>query len=219
MRGSPVAPLLGRIDAALADHGLRTRGALHEDGKTIVLIGHAGSSIWPHFSRWRGKDTNGEGADPLDRWSRAVIGPVAALFGATALFPSEEPYMPFQRWAMEAEGLRPSPLGILVHPEYGLWHAYRGALAFDADFEPGAPPARDHPCSSCRDKPCLTVCPVAAFDGEGFAVQACRSFLASDEGAPCLSGGCAARLACPVGRGHAYHADQQRFHMLAFASS
>src|SRR4030095_137820 len=34
------------------------------------------------------------------------------------------------RWAMRAEAVAPSPLGILIHPDYGLWHAYRGALAF-----------------------------------------------------------------------------------------
>ena len=31
---------------------------------------------------------------------------------------------------MRAEAVAPSPLGILIHPDYGLWHAYRGALAF-----------------------------------------------------------------------------------------
>ena len=29
---------------------------------------------------------------------------------------------------MRAEGLKPSPLGVLVHPDFGLWHGYRGAI-------------------------------------------------------------------------------------------
>ena len=36
---------------------------------------------------------------------------------------------------MRAEGLKPSPIGILMHPQFGLWHAYRGALLFDVEIE------------------------------------------------------------------------------------
>ncbi len=43
---------------------------------------------------------------------------------------------------MAAEGLKPSPLGLLMHPEYGLWHGYRGAILFGEagiDNATGAP--------------------------------------------------------------------------------
>ena len=50
--------------------------------------------------------------------------------GAAPIYPfGGPPYWPFQRWAQRAEAVFPSPLGILIHPEYGLWHAYRAALA------------------------------------------------------------------------------------------
>ena len=84
-------------------------------------------------------------ANPLDTWSREVIGEVAEEFGARAVSPSDRPYLPFQQWAMRAEGLRPSPLGILMHPEYGLWHAYRGALLFDVEIPIQAPQRGDLP--------------------------------------------------------------------------
>ena len=53
MSGSPAGALLGRLDEALAANGLMTRGVTRDGGQTIVLVGHAGSSIWPPFTRWR----------------------------------------------------------------------------------------------------------------------------------------------------------------------
>ena len=74
---------------------------------------------------------------------------------------------------MRAEGLRPSPLGILMHPQYGLWHAYRGALLFDVDVSIEAPRAVIHLCDLCDGKPCLKSCPVGAYSQTGFAYQDC----------------------------------------------
>ena len=70
---------------------------------------------------------------------------LAPGFGATALFPfGGPPWLPFQRWAMKADCVTASPLGILIHPDFGLWHAYRGALAFaeQLDLPPSAAPAK-----------------------------------------------------------------------------
>ena len=129
-----------QISSALAGDGLILRGGFNFEpdesvpagpsgrpARAALLVGQAGTAPWRHFRRWR----EGQPADlenPLDTWCRLVIGKVAEDFGARAVSPSDRPYLPFQQWAMRAEGLRPSPLGILMHPEYGLWHAYRGAL-------------------------------------------------------------------------------------------
>ncbi|MDO9418716.1 ferredoxin [Pararhizobium sp.] len=222
--------LLQDVRAALQPHGLFLRGTVNfaaeelapalatgEAAKSIILIGHAGSSIWPAFERWR--RTNAEATHPLDTWSKAVIRPVAAVFGATAFFPSDPPWQPFQRWAMRAEGLQPSPLGIFIHPEYGLWHGYLGALAFDQPLpQTGSAPAA-HPCDLCRDKPCLTACPVKAVWPESFDVPACRSHLATEAGtSSCMTGGCLARAACPVGADYRYSPEQLQFHMAALGT-
>ena len=73
---------------------------------------------------------------------------------------------------MRAEGLKPSPLGILMHPEYGLWHAYRGALLFDVEISIQVPHEPIHLCDLCIGKPCLKSCPVDAYSDAGFAYQA-----------------------------------------------
>ena len=130
--------------------------------------------------------------------------PLQRALGGRACFPSQKPYPPFQQWAMRAEGLKPSPLGILIHPVYGLWHAYRGAIAFDHEILIQEAQEQSHPCDLCIGKPCLSACPVNAFSGEGYDVAACRSHLATEAGGECMGGGCLARLACPVGRDYVY---------------
>lgn len=208
------------IAAALADHGLLPRGAFHaeaEDGApdgvgTILLVGNAGPGMWRAFG-----GEIPESADPLDSWSKSVLGDIARRFDAAPLFPSDgPPYLPFQRWAMKAEPVSSSPLGILIHPDYGLWHGYRGALAF-ADTLP-LPPRNERtaPCETCTDRPCLSTCPVAAFDEAGYDVPACAAHLRTSAGEDCMALGCRARRACPVGRDYIYEPAQASFHMAAF---
>lgn len=224
------SPILKALTTALEPHGLLLRGIVTfepgqggpdlADGKpalTIVLIGNAGGSLWEPFGRWREQHPDGGGTDPLDRWSAQVIGPLAARHGATAYFPSDQPYQPFQQWATRAEGLKASPLGILIHPLYGLWHGYRGALGFSERLDAGTGhPQQPHPCATCIGKPCLTHCPVGGITSERFDVGVCRAHLVSNEGrAGCMATGCLAREACPVGAAYRYPAGQLRFHMQA----
>lgn len=185
---------------------------------TLVLLGWVGGDGWQTFA---GSPEAHDGVpNPLDRWSRRVIDSLADALDATALYPfSGPPWLPFQRWAQRADRVFVSPLGILIHPDWGLWHSYRGALAFHAhlDLEPAA--ASVSPCESCADKPCLTRCPVSAFSNEGYDVAGCRAHLSSPAGAACMEGGCLARDACPVGTRHRYAPAQAAFHMRAFRNA
>lgn len=165
---------------------------------------------------WR-KEQRDDLADPLDVWSKSIITPIAEQFGGKAVFPSDRPFLPFQQWAMQATGMRPSPLGILIHPVYGPWHAFRGAIIFDAETLIQEPQKLSHSCDLCIAKPCLSACPVNAFADDGYDVSGCRKHLTSGEGEECMEGGCLARRACPVGRQYAYDAAQMQFHMRAFA--
>lgn len=195
-----------------APSGARTR--------TVVVIGNIGGSIWPTF---RQQET--PGPDPLDRWTRSVLAPLADQLGAGYVHPSDEPFQPFQRWAARADDVWPSPIGLLIHPEHGLWHAYRGAFLFAVELRDLPPVGRRRsPCLDCELRPCLTTCPVGAFSitssgATAYDVEECAGHLRRGADPRCAHEGCAARLACPVNAGGRYGPDQMRFHMAAFAGS
>ena len=118
-----------------------------------------------------------------------------------------------------------SPLGILIHPEYGLWFGLRGVLFVNVEnqqveklIQPPQVPAKL--CQECTEKPCLSACPVNAFGDEGLNVKSCFSHLERVEKSAaspnCLEVGCAARAACPVANEHQYSRDQLQFHMHAY---
>ncbi|MEL6966648.1 MAG: ferredoxin [Pseudomonadota bacterium] len=200
--------------ALLAPFGMLVFGAFrHGDGYGL-LVGGIGGSFWAAFSS-ADHMRDGE-AHPLDRWTVATLEPIAAQLEAKAVYPFGQPFQPFQRWAREATGMEHSPLGLLVHPEYGLWCSFRGALLFAEGDVVENRTADWHPCDRCVEKPCLSTCPVSAFSADGFDVAACRDHIGSAAGLACREAGCLARKACPVGAQYAYEDVQQRFHMGAF---
>ncbi|MBS27996.1 MAG: hypothetical protein CL566_03595 [Alphaproteobacteria bacterium] len=218
--------LLDRIIDALAGHGLIARGGFHpgpEDGVpgdpgTLILVGNAGPAMWEAFTADRA--AYADRPNPLDAWVSDKLSPVAAAAGAKPLFPfGGPPHLPFQRWAQKAEPVYPSPLRVLIHPEFGLWHAYRGALAFAEALDLPPRDGRPSPCETCADKPCLSACPVGAFDGDVYGVPACVGHIWTPAGADCMEQGCRARRACPVGPGYVYVPDQAGFHMRAFTAA
>ena len=142
---------------------------------------------------------------------------VAGELGLEPLYPFEgPPYHPFQQWAKRAEALEQSPIGVMMHPEIGLWHSYRFALAGSNLRRDDQPLSTPSPCQTCVDQPCLHSCPVDAFDASGYAVDRCAEYLNDTPAARCHQQGCIARYACPVAPELRYDAAQGRFHLQAF---
>lgn len=183
---------------------------------SILLVGSVGSSFWPHFAS-SAEYLDGQ-ADPLDRWSRKMGDALALDFDCEALFPFDgPPYWPFLTWASLTGRSQTSMLGMHVHPEYGLWQAFRFALAFRAS--PPAMVASDgtvEVCARCTSRDCLTSCPVDAFTESGYDVNRCFGYLRANPDAPCHTRGCLARRACPVGAEHRYTQEHAGFHMQEF---
>lgn len=223
----PIRPkMIEDLKRRLAEHALVFFGGFHPtpgendlSAGTVFLVGNVGSAIWPHIQAFD------DGCpDPLDRWTRDIVTPLATDFGARAVFPFDTPPLPFQTWARRAAPVHPSPLGILIHPDHGLWHAYRAALLFEDVLDLGTPDHRPSPCDTCAERPCLTTCPVGAFTDAGYDVPVCAAHLkqldpsARDAG-HCMAVGCLARLACPVAPHLRYALDHAAFHMTAFLNN
>ena len=231
---------VSRIKAHLADNGIACFGSFtiepgetgdaanaglaHSrlEGRQALLFGNAGGVMWEYFSA---SAECGDGKpDPMNRWTRRVTSEAVAQATAhgqqalQCLYPFGEVLWPFQRWAKRAMGLQSSPLGLLIHPQYGLWFALRAAivLPLGEQFEDEGRQEQAHPCDGCADKPCLSACPVGAYSQAGFDAAACRNHLASGKPPDCMALGCAARNACPVGAEWRYDEAQLQFHMAAF---
>ena len=198
----------------------------NEKAKTLLLFGNAGSSIWPCFST-SAEHCDGE-ANPLDRWSTRIGTQLATQWRGQALFPfGGPPYQPFIGWAKKAENLSSSRLGMLIHPTYGLWHAYRFAVALPYEVEDlvdtqqseSATDEVDIPCNQCINQPCLQSCPVGAFKAEEYDVETCFQYLKQHPESSCHSRGCQARLACPEGKDFRYDKAHGAFHMSQFYQS
>lgn len=216
-----------KLELRLQDYGLHLRGVasltgaemsdygFDEDRQSIALVGNIGSSYWPIFSE-SAEYLDGR-PDALDRWSRSIAESIASEFPLTPVYPFEgPPYYPFQQWAQRAEALEQSPIGVMMHPEFGLWHSYRFALVgAEFDDEPASNSALS-PCVDCTDKPCLQRCPVGAFDTTGYDVDACAGYLKQNPLAQCHALGCLARYSCPVAPDLRYLPAQGRFHLQAF---
>lgn len=187
--------------------------AAPEGCQTLLMLGPDEPNFWPAFQA-SSEACDGK-PDPMDRWSARVIGLWADDLGAIALYPfGGPPYLPFFSWAERTGRIHASPIRLLVHDSAGLFVSFRGALSLRTHIElPPAPPA---PCATCLDTPCLDACPVQAFDGTGYDVPACKTFLGSDAGADCMTRGCRARRCCPVSARYPRLPAQSAFHMKAF---
>ena len=206
------------LAGVLASHGLCVLGGFHataEDAmpkgtQTLLMLGPT-PDFWPHLHtqpEWDGA------ADPVDRWSRRVIGRIACDLGAKALFPfGGPPWHPFYRWSLRTGAVWDSPVRLLVHGTQGLMVSFRGALALKEHVD--LPPALRRPCDDCA-QPCLTACPVGALDGVGYDVPACHASLDTSAGADCMNAGCAVRRACPVSQTYARMPEQSAYHMRQF---
>ena len=181
---------------------------------TAVIIGNAGPAMFARFAAERDP-----ARDRLDDWCAEVLGRLAAGLGAGVHFPFDVPPLPFSTWARRAGAGHASPLGLNIHPRYGLWHAYRALLTFSEPLHLFPPEPGPHPCEACEGRPCLSACPVAAFTPSAYDVRACAAHLGSPGGGRCMTLGCLARHACPIGPAYAYEPRQVSFHMKAFQRS
>ncbi|NMG76363.1 hypothetical protein [Aromatoleum diolicum] len=174
--------------------------------RQLILIGHAGKTLWDAVTASGGASEN-----PIDDFS---VQTVERWFSAQFADKQGEVIYPgniaigLQRLGKIAGWHRESPLMVGIHQEWGTWYAYRLVMLTDTDLAPTPPMQGERPCDRCQDTVCITSCPAGALSGGTFALEKCIGY--RKEPLSRCATTCIARVSCPVGSIHRYCDDQIR---------
>ena len=136
-----------------------------------MVLGNGGGDFWAAFKRHAARNPGWrERENPLDDFTRDVVErevtvplrDAALRYTIIHPFMSNGPTLDFVALGKAAEIAGPSILGVVVHPRFGPWIAFRAALLLDIEVEaPGEARGFD-PCPGCVPRSCLSACPVGA---------------------------------------------------------
>lgn len=209
------------VAASTADAAIKSpikTGLLQAGAKSVVVIANYGGEMWKALQADI-EINHGQYADitdPVDLFSSTAIEAAAeelrrkgiAVYTAYPWRQEAGGYLPFQAWGVSAGMGSMSIVGVVVHPEYGSWNSFRGALILDAEIEPDASLDGFDPCADCK-APCIAACPAGAISKSGCNVQKCLGARLFDSRCECL---CSAREACVFGIEHKFHRDEITYH-------
>lgn len=185
---------------------VRTRFDPEHRYRQLILIGHAGRTLWSAV-----KASGIASANPIDDFSVKTVEPwFAAQFSDACheiIYPGDGA-VGLQALGKLAGWHHASPFMIGIDGKWGTWYAYRVVLLADTDLEPSRPLQSESPCQPCRDKICIASCPGGALGGDAFALDKCVAYR-KQPSSRCKTT-CLARISCPVGAEHRYCDDQIR---------
>lgn len=207
-----------RYDEAVPPH-LRA-SAIDPRARSIVVIGNGGGGFWEAYRRrlaanpeWAQRD------NPLDDFTREVVeNDVAGAIRARGLrcatvypFVADAGNLHFMELGRLAGLGGPSIIGVLIHPVYGTWIAFRAALLMEETFDQPGQALGFDPCPQCAVRSCIPACPVGAVSADaGWDVVKCIRHRVEAE--PDCGAGCYSRLGCVIGPEHRYPDDELRHH-------
>lgn len=179
----------------------------------LVLLGHGGQTMWQQLQASQPPAT-----DPVDTYSIQLAQQFIDMYLDAApsrlLYPTADPYLlPLTQLGELAGWSRPTPLGLGIHPDFGLWFAYRAAFLTSAALQPTAPisnPDAAYACQQCQAKPCIRQCPAQAVQRHQFHLAACVDYRLAPQSA--CADRCLARMACPEAPAHRYSLAQIQYH-------
>jgi epoxyqueuosine reductase len=213
--------LVCRIRASKYDqHVLPNRRAsnLMPNAKSVILVGFTGRGFWETLQRFLKENPGFRDTreDWIDDYTLLQFMSTAEIFeyekvNYTMSFPfgSAGLALDFSKLSeLGGVGVK-SLMGILIHPEYGLWISLRGAIVTDLEFAYYDEPLSSfNPCPECS-KPCISACPANTVSENGWDYNACMKFRLSDD--TCRDN-CTSRRACPYGKEHQYSEEQLAHH-------
>lgn len=184
--------------------GIATGPAASALGASVVVFGSGGSALWHHARKTMNR------SHPIDALVRDTVCSQPLPAGARWILCADdsEERVDFQALALEAGLGHRGPFGLILHPTYGPWFALRAACVLPVSLPSTGPLLGPAPCHTCATRPCQAACPAGAVSSD-YDFPACHAWQAKQG---VCQPGCHARIACPVGREHAYGALQHRYH-------
>jgi len=178
----------------------------------VLLLGHGGKQLWRAMEQANAFNT----ADPVDTFSinttRHFLEHYLDSPPSLLLYPTADIVVPLQQLGTLAGWHQPSPLGIGINVEFGLWWAYRTAVYIRADLpiiKQTLPELST--CGQCVDKTCVLTCPSNAVHvDEPLDFPACMEFRLRPQSR--CANQCVARRACPIAPEHEYTTAQMAHH-------
>jgi epoxyqueuosine reductase len=232
--------LLATIRAAAMPHGLNlvamipvhryddaiesgTRvSAIAPQARSIVVIGNGGGAFWRAFKEHTARNPGWvKRENPLDDFTREIVEheilPIARAGSvrceATYPFMAGAPMLNFIELGKLAGIGGPSILGVLVHPTFGPWIAFRVALLVDVEIDAPADALGFDPCPTCASRSCINACPVHVVSyPRGWNIPKCLEHRVEVE-ADCAPQ-CHSRVACVLGPEHRYPDDELAYHQM-----
>lgn len=180
----------------------------------VILVGQGGTRLWEASVDYRLEKNR---VHPIDEFSVDQFNSVMAEHHQDVtfkvLYPNHTP--PFHHFNLQSFGEiagwhYSSPFKVGINSLYGTWFAYRLLIVSQSQFKTTVPLALDNPCASCKEKPCITHCPVNAVSINDYDWRKCFDYRKSERSQ--CSDRCLARLACPVAKEHQYTEEQIQYH-------
>jgi hypothetical protein len=206
--------LVAIFDVNSLPQALKASGVKIKAGQRLVLLGHGGKRFWNELKREGIEPFHSE--VPVDFFSQKIAEQlVSDYWGAASiewLYPGNAA-ISLQQLGKLAGWHHDSPMGLGIHPEHGLWFAYRALFLIKAALPPTSQLQSRSPCVSCSLKSCLSVCPAGALNTSEFVDLGCCGEFRIQDNSPCEDR-CLAREACPVATQNQYDREQISYHYL-----
>jgi hypothetical protein len=196
--------------------------AIAPSARSLILIGNGGGSFWKAFQHYIGDNPGWMARDnPLDDFTRVVVerdlsAPLTyARIDHAIIYPfmNNGPTLNFMA-AGKAVGLSgPSILGVMVHPVYGPWIAFRAVIVMNEVIDAPSEALGFDPCPSCTVRSCIPACPANAVSfPQGWDIPRCLTHRVEVE--PDCTPRCHARAGCVLGPEHRYPDDELAYHQM-----
>lgn len=133
--------IIKEIDIYLNRHGLEII-SIHDVNSELfanlssnlsiaLLIGNKGKSLEYLFEN---NNLNYNLKNPLDIWTTSVLDNVSKITKSKVIYPfSGPPFFNFFDLAIKSDLVNKSPIGLLIHRDYGLWFSYRGIILLNKE--------------------------------------------------------------------------------------